>query len=228
MNNRLYFLALVLPFLFASCASVGSREDRDLPEVVFEDRKKNASDSEVVIDDRAVKNEQENINVSVETQQGGTTITAADGSQIKTMFDGLGNKTETRTFNENSLLRFVLLSVGADGKREAAVYGQYGEVKKLPDNMLDRVLTASAKELANSAGVFEVFREQNSYAENAQQPKSRLQPLPSSSFVIRNEQKPVEVPELPTENAENNSPTDIAPPADEPQISAVNKKPDED
>jgi hypothetical protein len=50
-------------------------------------------------------------------------------------------------------LRFVILKTTGEGYREVFVYGQNGTVKQLPENMLDKVTTASADEIADSAGI---------------------------------------------------------------------------
>jgi hypothetical protein len=82
-----------------------------------------------------------------------TTATASDGSKITTVFDRYGNKSETRYFNSNPRLHFIILRTTGEGYREVFVYGQDGTVRQLPENMLDKVTTASADEIANSAGV---------------------------------------------------------------------------
>jgi hypothetical protein len=49
-----------------------------------------------------------------------------------------------------------MLITKSGGERQVFVYGQDGVVKSLPENMLDKVITASADEIANSAGIFDV------------------------------------------------------------------------
>jgi ABC-type Na+ efflux pump permease subunit len=128
-------------------------------------------------------------------------------------------------------LRFILLRTGVDGKRQVTVYGQYGEVKSLPENMLDKIFTALPKELANSAGIYEVFRQQHSYAENTQQPNITLKPLPRSHFSIPNQQNEQTQPqetESPIKTTEKTvSANDDSLPADKKDTISLNKKPDE-
>lgn len=81
------------------------------------------------------------------------TKTYASSSKLETMTDRYGNKTETRCFDFHPRLRCVMLSTSADGQRKIFVYGQNGDVKGLPENMLDRAMTASADDIANAAGI---------------------------------------------------------------------------
>lgn len=100
-----------------------------------------------------------------------TNSVAADGSKITTVFDQYGNKIETRYFNSHPLLSLVILRTTGEGYRQVFVYGQNGDVKQLPENMLDKVTTASADEIANSAGI-----------------TSRVQGPPQPDFVLNNTQ----------------------------------------
>jgi hypothetical protein len=77
----------------------------------------------------------------------------ADGSKVNTMFDRYGNKTQTRCFNYDPRVNCVMLNISADGQRKVFVYAQNGDVKSLPENMLDKVTIASANEIADAAGI---------------------------------------------------------------------------
>jgi YD repeat-containing protein len=84
----------------------------------------------------------------------------ADGSKLSVMYDGFGNKTETRCFNNSPRLKCVTLtSAAASGLREAVAYGPNGERNIVPENMLDKVLTGTGDEIANSAGIFATQRQ---------------------------------------------------------------------
>jgi hypothetical protein len=98
-----------------------------------------------------------------------TTSIAADNSKITTVFDRYGNKIETRYFNSHPLLSLVTLRTTSEGYRQVFVYGQNGDVRQLPENMLDKVTTASADEIANSAGI-----------------TTRVQGPPQPDFVLNN------------------------------------------
>ncbi len=106
--------------------------------------------------------------------------TASDGSKITTVFDRYGNKSETRYFNSHPRLRFVMLKTTSEGFREVFVYGQNGAVRQLPENMLDKVTTASADEIANSAGIPVIIERR---------------PAPPPDFVLNNTQ-PSSVPPI--------------------------------
>lgn len=77
-----------------------------------------------------------------------------DNSKLNTMYDRVGNKTEARCFDNHPRLTCVVLSAAVNGQRQVLVYGQNGDIKELPENMLDSVTTASGDELANSAGIY--------------------------------------------------------------------------
>jgi hypothetical protein len=146
--------------LLTSCASLGENESKssEMEEVIFSGENKTPSENEIIFDDR-----------ELEENEGASSITgrnfqeiikiASDNSKISTMFDRYGNKTETRHFNYHPRLSFVLLQTSAEGKRQVFVYGLNGSVKGLSEHMLDKVLTASADEIANSAGILQPQRQ---------------------------------------------------------------------
>lgn len=235
MNNKICFLAIILLFLLTSCSSSDTKENSSAQgeEVVFDDGYKTAADGEIVIDDEDFEGKKEAIETDGKSSQEITRI-AQDGSKLEVMYDGYGNKTETRSFYNNPLLKLILLRTAADGSRQVFVYGQNGMVNSLPDNMLDKVLTAPSNELANAAGIFEGIKEQPSFTQNNQPPTvTTLKPLPSSQFPIRNqqvEQTPPQETEEPSdsnekpqsvENKSNNEPT-----ANAETQSSLNKKSD--
>ncbi len=230
MNSKFCFLAIVLLSLLASCSSFSNNESSPAREdVVFDDGYKTTADGAIIIDDADFEGKGNPTDVSRKGSQEITQI-AKDGSQISVMYDSYGNKVETRTFNNNPLLSFIILQTAVDGGKQVFVYGQHGEVKKMPENMLDKILTAPANELANAAGIFEGFKQNPSFTQNTQQ-NTALKPLPSSEFPIRNQQvektSPEEI-EQPTDSAKK-----TASAADDNQLSekreaaTLNKKPDE-
>lgn len=115
------------------------------------------------------------------------TQTAPDGSQIMTMYDAFGNKTEKRVFDGDALLQLVAVRTSASGEKQISVFGQNGSVRPLPPAMLDKVLTASAGELATAAGIYEGRRKpvQPTYVQTDQ---PNLQPMPSYRFPVRQPQ----------------------------------------
>ena len=80
-------------------------------------------------------------------------------SVVETMYDSFGNKTESRVFYDDALLKMVVVRTSIDGQKQALVYGQNGEVKTAPRNLLDRVLTFAAREIAKTVEIFEGRKE---------------------------------------------------------------------
>lgn len=232
MNNKIYFLAIVLLSMLASCSGSKSGDvaSETNGEIVLRSDY-DAKTDEIIIDDRVFENDTKT-NLTSSTSSGGTTQTASDGSQIKIVYDGFGNRTETRTFNNHPLLRFVLLRNSVDGKKQVFVYGQNGEVKNLPENMFDRTSTATASELANSAGISEFYPRQPSYTPDTWQPNvAASQPLPSSRVPIQNqplETAETEEIEKPTDTVEKAASIDgDKQPTVKKQVDTTDKKPDD-
>lgn len=143
---------MVLVFLGVSC-SVENRNDSTVAEVKINDGVKTTKNGEIVIDGT----DSEDLKPAAVTARPSVKEplkTVFDGSQISTMFDAFGNKTEIRTFPGNTLVQSVIARTFADGRREIFVYGQNGDARSLPEHLHDKVLTASGNLLANSAGIF--------------------------------------------------------------------------
>ena len=83
----------------------------------------------------------------------------SDNSQINTMFDGFGNKTEMRCLNNDPILKCIRLKTSAAGYKQATVFGKHGEIKTLPDEMSDRAMTADASFVASAAGIYKLSAE---------------------------------------------------------------------
>lgn len=175
--------------MLTSCSNSDNAESSSAQsdEVVFDDGYKTTVEGEIVIDDESFEGKEKAIETDGKSSQEITRI-AQDGSKLEVMYDGFGNKTETRYFYNNQLLRQILLRTRADGSRQVFVYGQNGTVESLPDNMLDKVLTAPASELANAAGIFEGLKEPAFTQSSQTLSVTALKPLPSSQFPIRNQQ----------------------------------------
>ena len=102
-----------------------------------------------------------------------------DNSKLNTMYDGFGNKTEARCFNNHPRLTCIVMSSAVNGQRRAMVYGQSGDIKELPEDMLDKATTASPDEIANMAGIYAV-RQQTTQSAYAQ-----VTPVPTPSSTLR-------------------------------------------
>jgi hypothetical protein len=186
MNLKHLFIILSVVLsssLLSSCTSVSSQNN---PEVVINDKTNSSSSpastaDEVYISDSDLKKENKPINTTQETEQLPKRL-LADKSEIQTVVDGFGNKTETRYFIDNPRLRIVVLKTSVEGSREVMVYGSAGDTKIVPE-LADTALTASGEEIANAAKLGQnsapsgpLFVKKN---RTSSQP---LQPLPSSSF----------------------------------------------
>jgi hypothetical protein len=132
-----------------------------------------------------------------------------DNSRLNTMYDGFGNKTEARCFNNHPRLTCIVLTSALNGQRKVHVYGQNGDIKELPENLLDKVTTASAEELANMAGIYATRQGsmQNEYAQTTPVLTLPAPPRPA-------EENQSSIRNLPTEsveskNADNPKPTSI-------------------
>lgn len=177
----LLFIASLSTF-FSACSSAASKEQ---PEVVIDKSSTQATD-EVYITNADVKREGDDQPVSTVPLPGGsaTKITLGDSSQVETLTDAFGNKTETRYFQGNSRLRMLILRTSAKGAQEVTVYGKGGETK-IVGGLADRALTASGDEIANAAGLNQTTSPgaaKNFMKRPSSQSSPSLQPLPSSSF----------------------------------------------
>lgn len=93
-----------------------------------------------------------------------TAQTGSGNSVIQTMYDAFGNKTESRVFYDDSFLKMIVLRTSASGQQEALIYGQNGDVKIAPQNLLGKVLTSVASEIAKTVQIFEVRKEEEMLA----------------------------------------------------------------
>ena len=78
-----------------------------------------------------------------------------DNSTVETMFDGYGNQIENRAFYNDELLKLIVVRTSADGQKQALVYGQNGEIKPAPLNILNNILALPANEIARTVQIFE-------------------------------------------------------------------------
>ncbi len=235
MNCRWCLLVIILVSLLTSCATLRSNNDKSANkgEIIIDDGYKTPAENEIVIDDKNFEGKEGKIFSSQET----TTI-AADNSKITTTFDRYGNKTEKRYFGYHPRLSFVLVRTNAAGEKQVFVYGENGEIKSLPDNMLDRVLTASADEIENSAGFLQQAPSQSTMTVRNNTPlnSAPLRPLPSSNFPVYNQparQAAVEETKSavsPAEDTAQNAPekSKDAAPQEKRESVTLNKKPEDE
>lgn len=84
-----------------------------------------------------------------------TTKIESDNSLVETMYDGHGNKTESRYFNNNPVLKMVVLRTKANGETEAVIYGQNGDIKIAPPELAEKIMKSSAKDIAKAVEIKE-------------------------------------------------------------------------
>ncbi|HLM01985.1 MAG TPA: hypothetical protein VK400_13095, partial [Pyrinomonadaceae bacterium] len=152
MNFRAYLSlptgAVFLAFccFFASCA----RKEKAVLDLHIEEKVIQVKHDEVVIDDSDL----ENISNAGQSSQTAPQK-LSDFSEVTVMYDGFGNKLERRFFRGHPRLDTVIVKTTADGRREIMIYGQNGERKTIDGELGNRLLTASADEIANAAKIYE-------------------------------------------------------------------------
>ena len=198
---------------------------------------RNGSDAKIPGNEESLTDAEKNFTALGNSSQGTTKI-APDGSQIKTTYDGFGNKTEFRVFNNHPRLKYLMLRTSVTGEKQVYVHGQNGEVEGLPVNMLDKATTVSADEIASSAGITQTRQESitPTYAQTYQpQPAVPLQPLPDSQLPIQIQPAEQALTEEPKETAPkvaasdktNPTITENIPPKQSKEANVSKRSPDE-
>ncbi len=203
-HKLLIWTVLIFTFFCFSCSSASDNkvDSANAEEVIIDDRHRADSSNEIFIEDNDFEI---GGGVAVATNAGGQNPAqiAPDGSRITTMYDGYGNKVETRYFDYHPRLKQILVRTFADGKKQAYVYGQNGEVKGLPDNLSNKFLTSSADEIANAVGISNTITQTSTFVQNAKPLNATpLQPMPSYKFPVQNQ--PVQ--QTASEEIENSKP----------------------
>lgn len=201
-------LKLIKILLFAVCAAAFSAcsgvESKNAEEVVIESSSSD-SGNEVIITHSDLRDESKQIPTTQETTQPAKRI-LDDKSEVETLIDGFGNKTEIRYFSGHPRLRLIILRTSVDGKTEAAVYARGGETKVVAE-LNDKVLTASADEITRIAQLPAApnYGKKMNYMKRGNK-ESSLKPLPSSAFqnpAVQNNQPVETVQSEKNSNGEN-------------------------
>lgn len=190
------------------CACGGSQESTATDEIKIDEGFKG---NELVINDSDFENK------TVQVQHDGRTTfepkrILGDKSEVETMIDGFGNRTEKRTFVGHPRLRYLLLRSNIDGTKTVTVYG-YGSDTKALDELAERAMSASPDEIANAAKLYATRGFGSTPPDFMKKGKSSLQPLPSSQFPVRSSQMSERLPgrseiETPVTPASVNSPSE--------------------
>lgn len=153
MNFRPYLLTIsILSFCFLAACSKQEPAAVDLGggENVIE-----IKPGEVRLDDVAFEN---NETPSAKQNSQVTTQLMSDNSEIMVMYDTYGNKLEKRYFKGDLKLSHVIVKTNADGTREVTVYGQSGERRTISGELANRLMNASAVEIAKAADITQTRR----------------------------------------------------------------------
>jgi len=145
---NLKFFILILAFssvFFSSCSRTANQSSS---EVVITN-KSSSSSNEVTISNADFKKDNKPVSTQKESQEL-PKRTLADKSEVETLVDGFGNKTETRYFVGNSRLRMLIARTSPDGSTEVTVYGNGGDTRVVP-GLGDIAMTATGDEIANAA-----------------------------------------------------------------------------
>lgn len=195
MKIFVYFLILISIACSLSCSKSNAASSQK--DVVVTD--KIVSQDAVVVDDALLTGD-DNTSSNILPVSPKKSVTTAEGLHIKTMYDGYGNKTETRSFDDDLLLRNLIVRTSVTGETQVFVFARNGVVKDVPVNMQNKVMTAPASEIAAAAGIYEEIKETPPLVQDNPLADSEfpvLQPQPESA-------KPSnENPVLPKQNAEN-------------------------
>lgn len=162
MIKFLTFTILFMSFgiLFSGCLKINQPAERE--NVFLDDGQGGQKDGEITLDESEVKDAETQASIERNSYQEGDT-TESDGTKITTMYDGFGNKTERRFFYRHPILEAMVLRTSTDGQKEILLFGHNGEVKSVPQNMIDKAMIATADELAKAAGILEGRKPKDSY-----------------------------------------------------------------
>lgn len=116
----------------------------------------------------------------------------ADNSLVETMFDNYGNKTESRYFNSNPLLKMVVRRTRADGQTEAVIYAQNGDIRTAPPELAETIMKSPAKEIARAADITEgTIQNEIPAMLAAQKPTPDIEPFPLTESLSSAAQTPL-------------------------------------
>lgn len=184
MNKRnLANLLLFLITLQFACSDSAKNAANQPREINFDDRLK------IVKNQETGKYEAASFDEKNEKDFQNSTKTLPDNSTLSTMFDGAGNKTETRFFDNHPLIKNIILRTSVRGEKQIFVYAQNGDIKNLSENTIAKALTSSANELSAAAGIFEQRKNNKIFAIENNDPTAEvgiLQPFPIYDFLPSN------------------------------------------
>lgn len=156
MNNLkikilIFVYALVFFVIsFSGCSKAGG-QPQEKENVFLEDE----NNGEIIIGENSVSDAEQMQTITEQVSRQEKDKTDSGGTQVSTMYDGYGNKTERRFFYQHPFIEAVVLRTANNGQKEVLLFGHNGEVKSVPQNMIERAMTASADELAQATGILQ-------------------------------------------------------------------------
>ncbi len=189
-----YFFIIISVFFSLACSKSKIESSKEV--VFIDDGYQATSNNEVVFEESASRENSKSVNEKsfVLPEKN---VTNTDRAMITTMFDGAGNKTETRFFDDDLLVRTIMVRTSVKGEKQVMVFAQNGTVKTLPANKQISALTASASEIAAVAGIFEGRKEAPKpiTIQTEQKPESNFAALKSPVATAPIEQVEAQTPE---------------------------------
>lgn len=181
LKSNIFILLVSFSAVSLACNTSGAAsENRE--EIVLNDGYTSAKPEEVIINEASVNGNDIQISTSKPNSQEAPK-TSDDNSEITTMHDGFGNKTEIRNFKGHPRLKFLVLRTSADGQQQIFVYGYEKEVKTLSGETMNKALTASGDEIANAAGLYQTTSSKE--LPNYLRKSKPMQPTPSYNYPVQ-------------------------------------------
>lgn len=148
MNSRTYLLSFAV--VFAVClASACARQEKAVVNLGVDEKVVEVKHGEIKLEETGKDVVTAQPSSQTPTQKMG------DNSEVTVMYDGFGNKLERRYFKNHPRLDTVIVRTAANGRREILIYGQNGERKSVEGEIANRLMNASADEIANAAKIYE-------------------------------------------------------------------------
>lgn len=191
-----HILFLTFSAFFMGCTSVESTEFK---EVTLEDRNENG---EIVVTEEELRPKQ------ILTSKGSKidpNVTLNDKSEIVTMYDGYGNKTETRYFKGHTRVQLVVIRSGTDKTKQIFVYGFDKETVQMEDKLSELALTGSGDEIADAAGLkmTRPFKSSALFANPTPIPSNTETENPPSESLTQTQQLETVTPNTPVNESRN-------------------------
>jgi hypothetical protein len=132
-----------------------------------------------------------NANTPVFPATNAATVTELQDSVITSTNDNLGNRIETRVFRAHPRLSQVVVLTPVKGRKQARVYGNKGEVRELPANVVINALIYSGDDLADAVGI---AMDKSPKRQNQLPPLEKASPTPKPEPTPTPKPKPAATP----------------------------------